>query len=227
MPNLEFSKIIKVSENESGYQVTKDDGFSVWIDKKYNVIPKIGDTIILKMTQKFGQIMGIQINDNELFSKSEEEFEKEHNDWVTKTRKKYLDEYKILMEKIKNETPFETIDITGMGSGYERACQLAIRAGMIWLESHPDFKFRVKSYKNIYGVAEIETYGIKEYRELAEDLDKSMLEAVNNDMSGAMHQAIISHLKYIHENGYESWLTKFSDRKYTYPNELPKPSFGE
>jgi len=130
-----------------------------------------------------------------------------------------------LMESIKDEDPFETIDITGMGSGYERACQLALRAGIKWLGEHPDFKFRVKTYANIYGVAKVETYGIREYELLAKELDKAMMEAVGGDMTGAMHQAVISHLRYIHENGYDEWLTKFSDRKYLYPAELPPSNF--
>ena len=33
------------------------------------------------------------------------------------------------MEMIKDEDSFETVDISGMSGGYERACQLLLQAG--------------------------------------------------------------------------------------------------
>jgi hypothetical protein len=50
-----------------------------------------------------------------------------------------------------------------------------------------------------------------------------MMDAVNNDMTGAMHQAILGHLKYIHDNGIEKWLKKCEEDTYWYPKELPPP----
>jgi len=225
MVEIEIGEITGVREFEDHFDVTKDNGWSLFIDKKYKVVPRVGDSIIIKLTNKLGQIMGIQINDKELFSKTEEQFQSEHQEWVEKTKKRHQEEYLKLMESIKKEEPFETVNISGMGSGYERACQLALRSGIKWLEEHPDFKFRVKSYTNIYGVATIEVYGVKEYESLVGELEKVMLEAVNNDMTGAMHQAVIGHLRFINDNSYDEWLTKLSDRKYLYPTELPPPAF--
>lgn len=213
------STIVEVREGESGYEVKKRDGWSLWVDKKYGVIPKVGDIIIL-YGKPFSVIQGIQINDKVLFLKSDKQMEDEHEAWIKKTREKYLKEYAELMVKIKDEEPFETIDISGMGGRYECACQLMLRAGMKFLKKNPEFHFDYQQYKNVYGICTTDTpWGKK--------LDKAIIDAVGGDCSGAIHQAVINHLLFIHKNGYEAWLKSAKERKYKYPSELPKPSFGE
>jgi len=94
----------------------------------------------------------------------------------------------------------KTIDISGFGGGYEAACQLMLVRGMAWLKEHPDFDFRAyKTYKNVFGLCSSTT-------SQAEDLDKTICAGL--DPSGAMHQGVISHLAYIHKNGYDKWLAE-------------------
>ena len=93
-----------------------------------------------------------------------------------------------------------TIDISGLGGSYEAGCQKMLLNGLRYLKRHPNFDFSVyKTYKGIYGICE------GEGRE-AEALDKAINKGV--DSTGAMHQAVISHLAYIHKNGYEKWITE-------------------
>ena len=98
----------------------------------------------------------------------------------------------------------KTIDISGMGGSYEAGCQLMLLRGLKYLKEHPDFDFSVyKSFKNIYGICEGE--GDK-----AKELDEVITKGV--EPSGAMHQAVISHLAYIHKHGHDAWIAEASKR---------------
>jgi hypothetical protein len=214
-----IEKITEVRKEDGGWTITKSDGWSLWIDKKYGVTPMVNDTIVV-FGEPFGRIQGIQINDKVLYNKTDEEMEKEFQEWREKTSKRYDYEYVELMEKIKDEESFETVDISGMGSSYERSCQLMLRAGIKFLQKHPEFHFDYQVIKGVYGVCWTDTPWGKE-------LDKTISDVVNGDCSGAMHQAVISHLMYIHKHGYTSWLNKFpKESRYVYPKELPTHSFG-
>lgn len=98
----------------------------------------------------------------------------------------------------------KTVDISGMGGSYELACQAMLLRGMAYLAQNPNFKFdeSYKTYKGIYGVCVSQT-------EQAKTLD----EVITKDIgcTGAMHQAVIGHLFYIHNNGYYAWLDDFKD----------------
>jgi hypothetical protein len=95
----------------------------------------------------------------------------------------------------------KTIDISGMGGGYEACCQAMFIAGFKWLNEHPDFTFEgYKAYKNVTGIM------IPPKTQLAKELDDVLLKASLNDMTGAQHEGVISHLAYIKRHGYEGWL---------------------
>jgi len=95
----------------------------------------------------------------------------------------------------------KTIDISGMGGGYEATCQAMLIAGMKWLKEHPQFSFNgYKSFERIYGVV------IPPETQLAKELDDTLLAAAQGDCTGAMHQGVISHLAYIHVKGHDAWL---------------------
>lgn len=211
-------EIERVSLLKDGYEIRYDGFWNLYIDGKYGVKPKIGDKITI-YGKPFHEIQGIKINNIELYFKNNEQMQKEHEEWVEKTRKEYLEKYHILMNQIKDEEPFETVNISDMGGGYERACQLMLRAGIKYLEEHPDFHFDYFTYPNIYGVAWTETPWGKE-------LDKVLIDAIGGDCTGAMHQAVITTLIYIHKHGYEKWLKNATKKnRYVYPQELPKPAF--
>lgn len=94
----------------------------------------------------------------------------------------------------------KTVDISGFGGSYEAGCQKMLLAGLRYLKEHPNFDFSAyKKYKGIYGLC------IGEGEE-AEALDKAIEEGMGS--TGAMHQAVISHLAYIHANGYDKWVSQ-------------------
>jgi len=95
----------------------------------------------------------------------------------------------------------KTIDISGFGGGYEATCQAMLIAGMKWLREHPEFTFEgYKAYRNITGIV------VPPETRLAKELDDVLLKAARDDMTGAQHQAVISHLAYIQAHGHEQWL---------------------
>lgn len=222
--SFERATLTDVKRVKSGYEISHG-AWTFWLQDQNNkdkIQPKIGDVVIFYGKGMGYEVQGIQINQHLLYYVTDEEVEAKRRKWIADSQIKDKQEYDALMLRIKDEEPFETVNISGFGSGYERACQLALRAGIKWLEAHPDFKFNVKTYKGVYGIAELVTAGVKEYEDLAKELDKVMMDAVDNDMTGAMHQAIISHLKYIHENSIKKWLNE-AKTTYTYPTELPTP----
>ena len=159
------------------------------------------------------------INGKTVFYRTELEDNIEHEHWIQETRERYAHEYQALMNCIKGEEQFETVDISGMGGGYERACQLMLRAGISWLAKHRDFVFDYETIPNVYGIAISDSASAKE-------LDQVLLDAAGGDCTGAQHQCVIGHLAYIHKFGLDAWLASVpSERRYKYPNELPASSF--
>ena len=94
-----------------------------------------------------------------------------------------------------------TVDILGMGGGYEAMCQTMLWRGILHLaEVKPPFEMwtGAREYRNIYGVMETSGADLKE-------LEKSILHE-GDDATGAMHQCVMGHLRKIHEVGTEKWL---------------------
>lgn len=107
----------------------------------------------------------------------------------------------------------KTVDISGMGGSYEAGCQLMLLRGLKYLKEHPDFDFSAyRSYKNVYGICEGK--GGK-----AKELDEVIMKGV--EPSGAMHQAVISHLAYIHKHGHDVWIAKATKQDSSGVYEMP------
>ena len=87
-------------------------------------------------------------------------------------------------------------DISGMGGGYEATCQEMLQKGFEWLETNKKAKLKGHTYHNIYGIFEPDS---KDAKELSDVITK------DTDCTGAMHQAVMSHLFYIWKNGLENW----------------------
>ena len=92
----------------------------------------------------------------------------------------------------------KSIEIGGISSSYEAACQKMLFLGLRYLEDKPNFDWNsYRAYRGIYGVCIAESAESKA-------LDEAICGGV--DSTGAMHQAVISHLSYIHQHGHEAWL---------------------
>ena len=98
-------------------------------------------------------------------------------------------------------------EISGMGGGYEEACQNMVRAGLEWLEKHPEAKIEFTQYKNIAGIVSGEnkdTLALEDY----------MVEkGAKGDATGAMVQWTLNHVRGIHENGWDWYVKKLEDRE--------------
>lgn len=99
-----------------------------------------------------------------------------------------------------------TVDLSGMGGGYENACQEMLAAGEKWLSENGEKKAKVtaKTYEGVYGILEPASPE-------AEELSHAITDAVS-DCTGAMHQCVMSHLMYIGQHGKDKWFELFKDQ---------------
>lgn len=87
-------------------------------------------------------------------------------------------------------------EISGFGGGYEEACQTMLDRGVRWLLLNPNKKPAIKEYTNLYGVLADENSD-------AEELSKVITEGL--DVTGAMHQTVMTRLMFICDNGWNRY----------------------
>jgi hypothetical protein len=92
-------------------------------------------------------------------------------------------------------------EISGFGGGYENACRQMVIAGMEWLDDHPEADPKYSEFKNVFGLTTNENDDCK-------NLQKAMNEAIDNEASGAMMQACLSHILYARDKGWENYIKK-------------------
>ena len=116
----------------------------------------------------------------------------------------------------KYEFTPEMREISGFGGSYEEACRIMVRAGMEWLDAHPDADPQFAGFKNVYGI-------ISDSNADAEALTKAIMDAPVADpdtgepttigkagATGAMHQAAVSHCMFIRKNGWDAYVERMS-----------------
>jgi len=103
----------------------------------------------------------------------------------------------------KYEFTPEMGEISGFGGGYEECCRNMVKAGMEWLDAHPEADPRFHGFKGIYGV-------IDEDNDDARGLTEAVIAGANGDATGAMHQATISHCLFIRKNRWEKYVEEMS-----------------
>lgn len=102
----------------------------------------------------------------------------------------------------------KTCDISGMGGGYEEMCQRMLHRGIAYLgEQKPPVEMwaKARGVEGIYGV--LLTEG-----EHLEALERFIIRE-GDDCTGAMHQAVMGHLAYIHRHGHEQWLAELAKHR--------------
>ena len=118
--------------------------------------------------------------------------------------------------------------LSGMPFGYEEGCQKMLWTGIKYLSKIDNAKdiFRgmhetiLKANKdaNLFGVIPvkkgeiIDCYGILNTPESCMELESEMMKAVN-DCTGAMHQCVMGHLRFIAEHGLEKWHQELKDAR--------------
>lgn len=110
----------------------------------------------------------------------------------------------------------KTVDMTGFGksSGYEAVCQKALWAGIQYLTKvdRPDkILDKTVEFTNIYGICETPE-SAKELEAIWSKMDKEVFQG----WTGAQHQAVVGHLRFIAKNGLQGWLDEFKNE----PNRI-------
>jgi hypothetical protein len=92
----------------------------------------------------------------------------------------------------------KTLDISGFGGGYEKACQTMLTRGLKWGSEHVVGELKYQGYEGVFGL-------LMAKGNAAKDLDRAIL-ADRIDATGAMHQAVVENLMFIFNRGYVAWL---------------------
>lgn len=99
-------------------------------------------------------------------------------------------------QKVRNITGM--VNISGFPSPYESSCQIMLQKGYEWIVTQKDVDLKATTYQNVYGLLTPES-----------DDAKELSEVITNDIpggvTGAMHQAVMSHLIYIAKHGVDEW----------------------
>ncbi len=106
---------------------------------------------------------------------------------------------------MKYEFTEEMGEISGFGGSYEQGCRNMLNAALVWFDDNPNAKPEFTGYKNIYGI-------INENNEDAQALS-DVVGNTEPDCTGAMHQAVISRVLWIKENGWDAYVKRMSEEK--------------
>lgn len=102
----------------------------------------------------------------------------------------------------------DTFSLSGFGGSYEDMCQRMLWRGVGFLaEVNPPTEMwdGAKEFKDIYGVMITEGKHLKA-------LD-SVIVKPGEDCTGAMHQCVMGHLRFIHQNGIEKWRAELAPHR--------------
>ena len=117
----------------------------------------------------------------------------------------------------------KTVDMSGMGGTYEQGIQKAIWLGVNWIQGKPTWIWdnsgearatghavnRLVGQEIVEEDSMVNLVGVYHTGEGLRDLEELWFRdpfLEEGGMSGAMHQWAMSHLRYLHKNGYKAWL---------------------
>ena len=184
---------------ETGYELSRADGFCFYIDKP-DFEPCVG-----QLARFYGEgigrpVRGVSVEGKVAFYRTPEEEDAKHAAFVAQHQEERR--LALLETKIPHvvtpgfEWTEDMAEISGFGGGYERACRQMISQGCAWWVEHPDAAPQFHGYKNITGIA-------MEDNEDAKALSTAIC-AGDIGPSGAMHQAAVAHV--FHWRKLGSWL---------------------
>ena len=97
-------------------------------------------------------------------------------------------------------------EISGFGGGYEELCQDMLEAGVKLLVENPDMDPHFKGYEGIYGIIDADN-------EDGRKLSEVIINASNDECTGAMHQAAIMRLLYISKHGWDRYCKEVIEQR--------------
>lgn len=110
------------------------------------------------------------------------------------------------MENLKYTYTEQCKEISGFGGKYEKACRKMVISGMLWFDENPSANPKFHSYKNVYSI-------ICEDNPEAKSLTDTMAEAIENDCTGAMMQAAVSHVLYALKHGWDEYIKMMEQKE--------------
>jgi hypothetical protein len=205
----EFQEMVvdHVTDEETGY-VIRIGNQCTYIDKSYGVFVKTGDKIRI-YGKGFGYtIRGIFINGKEVYYQTVEEFDRDLKERARERDEERIKRVQDLEQELIDNPPDEPFawqpgmgEISGFGGGYEQCCRTMLQAGLQWLSRNPDIALRFKMYENVVGIAVAEN-------DDSEVLNEVLMDAAGGDCTGAMHQAVVSHILWIQHHSWDEYVAK-------------------
>jgi hypothetical protein len=114
-------------------------------------------------------------------------------------------------------------EISGFGGFYERCCRAAVIAGARWLRAHPGAKPSYLGYEGLYGMviaandeAKAMDVEIGNAYVARDDGTKSQL---RDELTGMQNHAVIHHLLFIADRGWDAYRERMSSPVATYADE--------
>lgn len=115
-------------------------------------------------------------------------------------------------------TYFHTPDmgeISGFGGDYELTCQNMLDNGVNWLQAkiqeNIEVDLKIGSIPNVFGLIHLES-------EDAEELSKAAVGEID-DLTGAMHHAVMSRLFYISNHGWDQYCKEVREYQKDNPDD--------
>lgn len=105
-------------------------------------------------------------------------------------------------------------EISGFGGFYERCCRAGVVAGAKWLRDHPSGTPVYLGYDGCYGIVMADN-------SVAQSLDLAVMKAqvtrddgtksqLSHELTGIQHHAIVHHLLFIAEKGWDAYRERMS-----------------
>lgn len=207
---FQVATIDKVEPCDGGWVVTHNGWGLFCTSEKCGVEPQVGETMFMFGRGIGYEVRGIEIGGRTYRYKTAEQMVTDNKAWCAEQdRKRAVETAEMLVREAAVAESGEKYawrdgmgEISGFGGGYEEACRQMLRAGLHWLDAHPDVDPQFHGYKGVFGV-------ISEDNEDAKALSKAVLDAVP-DCSGAMHQAAIGACLYVRKNGWDAYCVAMS-----------------
>ena len=118
--SFEELKIDKVDVCEGGWTIQRSDGFSIFVPDSLSLAPIVGSTARFYGKGLGFQVRGIFIDGNKAFYRTEEEEKEKHNIYC------YGKDAKDWLERWDGGETVWSIEMGGMGPGYEQAIQVTV-----------------------------------------------------------------------------------------------------
>lgn len=100
----------------------------------------------------------------------------------------------------------EINEISGFGGVYKDMCRKMVIAGLEWFDQHPDSNPKFHGFKDVYGIC-------MEDNDDAKALSDAIVSPSNNGCTGAMHQAAVSHVMWIHAHSWNEYVVEMSKKR--------------